>query len=100
MKFASIVALALPAVALAQSLTTSTISATPTPTGPPDLTVCEEAAGSYADACPQCAPKCATSSAYAQCIYSVFSTVNYIQSQCWQHGGNNCRERALAQVCG
>ncbi|KAI1473359.1 hypothetical protein F4774DRAFT_415894 [Daldinia eschscholtzii] len=93
MKFASIVTLALSAVALAQT-------SIPAPTGPPDLSVCEKKAGTYADACPKCNPKCVGSAAYEDCLYSVFSTINYIQSQCWQHGGNNCRDEAISQVCG
>ncbi|KAI2620913.1 hypothetical protein GGS26DRAFT_296741 [Hypomontagnella submonticulosa] len=100
MRFTSIIALALPAVALAQSFTTVTTSASPAPTGPPDLSVCEEQAGGYADACPRCEPLCEGSSAYEQCLYSVFSTINYYDSQCWQHGGSNCRGQAIDKVCG
>ncbi|KAI1411636.1 hypothetical protein F5Y13DRAFT_165451 [Hypoxylon sp. FL1857] len=99
MKFASIFALALPAVALSQTVTTAS-SATPSSSGTPDLSTCEEQAGPYADACPQCEPKCEGSSAYEQCLYSVFSNINYIESQCWQHGGQNCKGIAIAQVCG
>ncbi|KAI1656001.1 hypothetical protein F4813DRAFT_390985 [Daldinia decipiens] len=55
MKFASIVTLALPAVALAQT-STPAVSDTPAPSGSPDLSICEKQAGSYADACPRCNP--------------------------------------------
>ncbi|KAI8965465.1 hypothetical protein F5Y11DRAFT_292199 [Daldinia sp. FL1419] len=99
MKFAYIVALALPAVALAQ-LSTPASSSAPAPSGPPDLSICEKQAGPYADACPRCNPRCEGSSAYEDCLYSMFSAINQIQSQCWQHGGNNCRDQAIDQVCG
>ncbi|KAI1463486.1 uncharacterized protein F4812DRAFT_463585 [Daldinia caldariorum] len=99
MKFASIVVLALPAVALAQTSSPASTDI-PTPTGPPDLSVCKKQADTYADACPKCNPKCVGSSAYENCLYSIFSTINYIQSQCWQHGGRSCREDAINQVCG
>ncbi|KAI0836258.1 hypothetical protein F5Y06DRAFT_113016 [Hypoxylon sp. FL0890] len=99
MKFASVFTLILPAVALAQTATT-TSSAAAASSGVPDLSACEEQAGPYADACPQCEPKCEGSSAYDQCLYSIFSNINYIESQCWQHGGQNCRGNAIAQLCG
>ncbi|KAI0844923.1 hypothetical protein F5Y00DRAFT_185825 [Daldinia vernicosa] len=99
MKFASIITLVLPAVALAQT-STPAASDTPAPSGPPDLSVCEKQAGPYADACPKCNPKCVGSSAYEDCLFSVFSAINGIQSQCWQHGGNNCRDVAINEVCG
>ncbi|EMR66998.1 hypothetical protein MGN70_000285 [Eutypa lata] len=98
MKFAAILALALPGIALAQSSTSS--SATPEPTGPPDLTVCEEQAGGYSDTCARCYHLCADSTNQAQCFFSVYTAVNSIDSQCWQHGGNNCAGQAVDQVCG
>ncbi|KAI2768759.1 hypothetical protein F4815DRAFT_450840 [Daldinia loculata] len=53
MKFASIIALVLPAAALAQ-ISTPAVSDTPAPSGPPDLSVSEKQAGPYADDCPRC----------------------------------------------
>ncbi|KAI7777602.1 hypothetical protein LA080_003379 [Diaporthe eres] len=102
MRFTSLLSLALPALAMAQSasttLATSTTAAAPSAT--PDYeAICEEQAGSYADSCPQCLYRCIGSAYVEQCYYSTFSAVNGIQSQCWQQGGQNCRGQALAAVC-
>ncbi|KAF4462712.1 hypothetical protein FALBO_10472 [Fusarium albosuccineum] len=94
MKFISLLYLALPALSLAQ---------TSTPAPEPDLSVCEEEAGGYARYCARCEPKCAAyreKESYAQCLYSVFTSVNYNDSQCWQHGGNDCANKAVDIVCG
>ncbi|OTA99389.1 hypothetical protein M426DRAFT_325195 [Hypoxylon sp. CI-4A] len=99
MKFAIIFALAFPAIALAQEAD-STTSTPPAASGPPDLSVCEKQAGPYADACPRCNSRCVDSSAYEQCLTSVFTMVNSYQAQCEQQGGNNCKGQALDQVCG
>ncbi|KAI2463152.1 hypothetical protein F4781DRAFT_440873 [Annulohypoxylon bovei var. microspora] len=100
MKFPSAVFMGLFAVALAQSPTSTSTDITSRSTDQPDLTTCKEQAGSYAEYCPRCEPKCAGSSAYKQCLYNVFSSINSMQSQCWQHGGNNCKETAVNKVCG
>ncbi|KAI0880924.1 uncharacterized protein GGS22DRAFT_192761 [Annulohypoxylon maeteangense] len=93
MQFSAIISMGLFAVALAQT-------STPTPSGPPDLTTCQEEAGPYADACPKCNSKCENSSAKSECFNSLFTAVNYVESQCWQHGGSNCKSVAVNQVCG
>ncbi|RYP42110.1 hypothetical protein DL767_000475 [Monosporascus sp. MG133] len=56
MKFTTILALALPAVAAAQPLVTTATEAAPAPTGtaPNLMEICEEEAGSYADVCGRC----------------------------------------------
>ncbi|KFH45361.1 hypothetical protein ACRE_038040 [Hapsidospora chrysogenum ATCC 11550] len=105
MKFSSLILMALPAVALAKPApTSSTTSSAPQPTGPPDpdLSICEKEAGSYAEYCPRCAPQCADreGDVYEMCLNSVFMTINSIQSQCWQHGGIDCRNQAVDRVCG
>lgn len=82
-----------------QPLATTTSSAAPAPTGDAPVT-CEDVAGSYADACPQCSHLCEGESDPAMCFNSVFGAVNGIQSDCWQHGGQNCRGQALDRVCG
>ncbi|KAI1458572.1 hypothetical protein F4805DRAFT_423880 [Annulohypoxylon moriforme] len=92
MRFSAIISMGLFAVALAQT-------STPTPSGQPDLTTCEEEAGPYADVCPKCLYRCESSSAKKDCFYSTFSVINSIESQCWQHGGSNCRDTAVNQVC-
>ncbi|KAI8628587.1 hypothetical protein F5Y19DRAFT_106510 [Xylariaceae sp. FL1651] len=98
MQFATLFALALPLVAAVPQATTTTTAAATSST--PDLeTICEAQAGPYADACPQCLQRCATSSVPDECYYSVFSTVNYIESVCEAQGGNNCRNLALNEVC-
>ncbi|RYP51021.1 hypothetical protein DL768_003605 [Monosporascus sp. mg162] len=102
MKFTTILVLALPAVAVAQPLVTTASEAAPDPTGTaPDLMeICEKEASSYADACGRCLHRCENSSVPDQCFYSTFMTINMIHSQCWQHGGQDCRNRAVSQVCG
>ncbi|KAI0184670.1 hypothetical protein EV127DRAFT_485941 [Xylaria flabelliformis] len=100
MQFATLLALAVPLVAaLPQSATPTTSSAAPSSTA--DLeAICEAQASSYKDSCPQCLHNCATSSVPDQCYYSVFFTINGIQSQCEAQGGNNCRGQAVNAVCG
>ncbi|KAI1850413.1 hypothetical protein JX265_001374 [Neoarthrinium moseri] len=79
----------------------SVISTTqkPTPTPTTILEACEAEAGGYADSCPRCLSHCEGSSDLGMCFYSVYSTVNYYDSQCWQHGGNDCANKALDIVC-
>ncbi|KAF3768812.1 hypothetical protein M406DRAFT_321013 [Cryphonectria parasitica EP155] len=80
MRFTSILAFALPAVALAQS----------------------QAYG-YSDKCPQCLSACEleiTEVAAEQCYYSVFTEVNYIESICEAQDGYNCETTAVNDVCG
>ncbi|KAK7702822.1 hypothetical protein SLS64_009433 [Diaporthe eres] len=88
---------------MAQSASTTLATSTTTaaaPSATPDYeAICEEQAGSYADSCPQCLYRCIGSAYVEQCYYSTFFTVNGIQSQCWQQGGQNCRGQALAAVC-
>ncbi|RYP34080.1 hypothetical protein DL766_003173 [Monosporascus sp. MC13-8B] len=98
MKF-TILALALPAVAVAQPLVTPATETAPAPTGtaPTLKEICEEEAGSYADVCGRCLHRCENTSVPNQCFYSTFMTINMIQSQCWQHGGRDCRNRAVSQ---
>ncbi|KAH8692025.1 hypothetical protein BGW36DRAFT_431261 [Talaromyces proteolyticus] len=95
MKFTTVLLLALPAVSLAQ-----TAPPTPTPTG--NLTVCKQQAGPYAQFCARCEPQCngRTGTAYSQCLYSVFSDINYIESLCEAHNGNNCENQSVDDVCG
>ncbi|KAI4956225.1 hypothetical protein J4E91_000436 [Alternaria rosae] len=35
----------------------------------------------------------------SECFYSTFFSINGVQSQCWQHGGNDCANQAAAAVC-
>ncbi|CAH0052450.1 unnamed protein product [Clonostachys solani] len=105
MKFTLAFLLALPALSLAQPVAVdepSTTSAVATPTATPDLSVCEEQAGGYSRYCARCEPLCAgrAGDVYAQCLFSVFTAVNYNDSQCWQHGGNDCANKAVDKVCG
>ncbi|RYP82291.1 hypothetical protein DL770_005629 [Monosporascus sp. CRB-9-2] len=99
MKFTTILALALPAVVVAQPLATTVTEVTPAPTGtaPSLMEICEEEAGSYADVCGRCLHRCESTSVPDQCFYSTFMTINMIQSQCWQRGGQDCRNRAVSQ---
>ncbi|KAI1125210.1 hypothetical protein F5Y10DRAFT_13329 [Nemania abortiva] len=99
MQFATVLALALPLVAAIPQATPTTSTVAPSAT-PDLLAICESQAYGYADACPQCLHNCATSAYPEQCYYSVFFTVNGIQSDCEAHGGNNCRNLALNEVCG
>ena len=67
------------------------------------MEACEAVMSSYQWACARCNSKCAGKGDdewYEQCLHSVFMTVNYIDSQCWQHGGSNCGQQAVDQVCG
>ncbi|KAI1173909.1 hypothetical protein F4777DRAFT_416760 [Nemania sp. FL0916] len=99
MQFAPLLALALPLVAAIPQASTTTSSVAPSST-PDLLAICQAQAGPYADACPQCLHNCATSAYPDDCFYSVFFTVNGIQSDCEAHGGPNCRNIALNDVCG
>lgn len=62
--------------------------------------MCEAQAGGYADTCARCYHLCEGSSNEAQCFNSVYTAVNYNDSQCWQHGGSSCASRAVDAVCG
>ncbi|KAI3337614.1 hypothetical protein HD806DRAFT_529176 [Xylariaceae sp. AK1471] len=99
MQFTTVLALVLPLVAALPQEATSTTSA-PATSSTPDLeAICESQASSYADACPRCLYRCTTSSVPDQCFYSTFFAVNGIQADCEQHGGSNCRNLALNDVC-
>ncbi|KAI0543449.1 hypothetical protein F4679DRAFT_590456 [Xylaria curta] len=99
MQFATLLAFAVPLVAALPQATPTTSSVAPSSTA--DLeAICEAQASSYKDSCPQCLHNCATSSVPDQCYYSVFFTINGIQSQCEAQGGNNCRNYAVNAVCG
>ncbi|KAF1975907.1 hypothetical protein BU23DRAFT_437553, partial [Bimuria novae-zelandiae CBS 107.79] len=74
--------------------------ATPTPTPTTLLGFCEQEAGGYKNYCPQCLYRCEGQTTYVdQCFESTFMTINYYDSQCWQHGGSGCADRAVAIVC-
>ncbi|KAI0121074.1 hypothetical protein BJ170DRAFT_644754 [Xylariales sp. AK1849] len=82
--------------------TSSTVVSTtqsPTPTPTTVLGSCEAEAGGYSDHCPQCIYRCEDSSEVATCFESVFSTINYYDSQCWEHGGTDCENKAVEIVC-
>lgn len=86
-----------------QTLTTSVLP-TPTAVPAPDPAICEEEAGGYSRYCDRCAPRCLSRAdnleRYRQCLVSTFTIINYYDSQCWQHGGNNCAGKAVDTVCG
>ncbi|KAM0809653.1 hypothetical protein AB5N19_09999 [Seiridium cardinale] len=84
------------------TLTSSSVVSTtqaPTPTPTTILEACEAEAGGYASYCPRCVYRCETSSEVDMCFYSTFSTINYYDSQCWQHGGIDCANKAVDIVC-
>ncbi|KAF4982760.1 hypothetical protein FZEAL_1661 [Fusarium zealandicum] len=90
MKFISIVALVLPAMAAAQS------------SAPPNFN-CQTQAGSYAEYCGRCAHKCgvdADTQSQKDCFRKVFTKVNGAQAGCQARGAKNCQERAINYVCG
>ncbi|KAI0400888.1 hypothetical protein F4802DRAFT_601645 [Xylaria palmicola] len=100
MQFATLLALALPLVAaMPQAATTTSSAAAPSET-PDLLAICEAQASSYASSCPQCLHNCASTAFPEMCFFSVFTVVNGIQADCEAHGGSNCRDRAISQVCG
>lgn len=57
--------------------------------------------GSYNEFCPRCLSGCEsrTPDIWGQCFYSIASTMNYYQSDCWQHGGRDCKNQAADKVC-
>jgi hypothetical protein len=65
------------------------------------MTVCESQAGPYTQYCAQCLSQCSsrTGESEEQCYWSVFMTINYIESQCEAMGGNNCAGQAVDEVC-
>lgn len=79
---------------------TSTVTPTPTPTPTDALGVCEQEASGYKRYCPRCLYRCENETTYmSECFYSVFSSISYNDSQCWQHGGNDCANKAADIVC-
>ncbi|CAN8103319.1 unnamed protein product [Discula destructiva] len=113
MHFVSLIVLALPVATIAQ-YTTSSNSTTATATSTTSSAIasatmldyeaiCESQASGYADKCPQCLSECEgkTTKAYAeQCYWSVFFEINYLESVCEAHGGNNCEGSSVDEVCG
>ncbi|PSR80868.1 hypothetical protein BD289DRAFT_52595 [Coniella lustricola] len=113
MQLTTLVALAMPAIAAAQSAnitttattttTTATASASAAPTPLDYETICESQAYGYADKCPQCLPQCegqTTQTGAEECYYSVFFEINYIESLCEaQGGGSGCETIAVNDVC-
>lgn len=84
----------------ATTTTTTTTSAAAASSTAADLeAICEAQASGYASACPQCLYTCADSSVPDQCYYSVFFSINYEQSMCEAHGGYDCKNRAINDVC-
>ncbi|KEY73229.1 hypothetical protein S7711_10817 [Stachybotrys chartarum IBT 7711] len=81
------------------TLVTSTMSATPTATPSTPAEWCASEAGGYVRYCPRCLYRCEDSAVFGQCFYSVFLTINYYDSQCWQHGGIDCANQAVDRVC-
>ncbi|KAH6649142.1 hypothetical protein BKA67DRAFT_382165 [Truncatella angustata] len=81
------------------SSVTSTTTPTPTPTPTTILEACEFEAGGYASYCPRCVSLCEDSSNYGDCFWSVFYQINGYDSQCWQHGGIDCENKAVDKVC-
>ena len=65
------------------------------------MAVCKSQAGPYTDFCAGCLDQCSsrTGESEKECFYSVFSAVNYIESECEAMGGNNCAIRAVNEVC-
>ena len=89
-----------PSSATSTLVTVTSTSQTLTPTPTTVLEICEEEAGSYARYCPRCLYRCENATQnMSQCFYSTFFTINGVQSQCWQHGGNDCANQAAAAVC-
>ncbi|CRG90628.1 hypothetical protein PISL3812_07672 [Talaromyces islandicus] len=118
MKFTAAFLLALPAMALAKHAHSSSAIPTPsssaiphpsstpvpssTPTPSPDaISVCKSQAGPYTQYCAQCLSQCSsrTGEAQEQCYYSVFMTINYIESECEAMNGYNCAGQAVDNVC-
>ncbi|KAL1796842.1 hypothetical protein ACET3X_005382 [Alternaria dauci] len=77
---------------------TSTPTTAPTPATP--LEVCEAEAGGYKRYCSRCLFRCENETKYMdQCFYSTFMVINSWDSQCWQHGGSDCANRAVDEYC-
>ncbi|KAJ4422328.1 hypothetical protein N0V82_002982 [Gnomoniopsis sp. IMI 355080] len=83
--------------------TTTTSSAAATSTPLDYEAICESQASGYTDKCPQCLSQCTsrtTEEIVAQCYYSVFFEINYLESVCEAEGGNNCEGSSVDEVCG
>lgn len=84
--------------------TPTTSSAAPGPTGPVTdpatlLAICE-AQGSYVRYCERCLYYCQYETTYIEmCFNSIFGLLNRYDSECWQHGGIDCANRAADKVC-
>lgn len=82
----------------------SSIPPQPSSTSSPGdaLAVCESQAGPYTQFCATCLDQCDSRVGQSEkdCYYSVFSAINYIQSECEAMGGFNCEMRAVNEVCG
>ncbi|KAK6857297.1 hypothetical protein PG990_010859 [Apiospora arundinis] len=80
-------------------ITSSTAAASATPSSA--LEVCMGQMGSYKEFCPRCLPNCEKRepSVWEQCFYSQAFTMNYYQSDCWKHGGPDCKNQAADKVC-
>ncbi|KAJ4994209.1 LysM domain-containing protein [Stagonosporopsis vannaccii] len=73
---------------------------TATPISPDALAACEAEAGNgYKQYCVRCASRCTIESSYSACFENTFWILNYYDSQCWQHGGNDCSNKAADIVC-
>ncbi|RYO27909.1 hypothetical protein AA0113_g3305 [Alternaria arborescens] len=84
----------------ATSSSVTSASQTPTPTPTTSLEICEAEAGGYKRYCPRCLSRCENETKYMdQCFYSTFLAINSWDSQCWQHGGSDCANRAVDEYC-
>ncbi|KAH6639792.1 hypothetical protein C7974DRAFT_389209 [Boeremia exigua] len=79
--------------------TSTTPTPTPTPMSPAALAACEAEAGGYKSYCERCAYRCTDEAVYSGCFDNTFRTINYYDSQCWQHGGRDCENQAADIVC-
>jgi hypothetical protein len=89
-----------PTSTISSSVASTSQTTTPTPTPTTTIGICEAEAYGYKRYCTRCLSRCANGTTYlAQCFNSVFGTINYYDSQCWQHGGNDCANKAVDIVC-
>ncbi|KAK8071506.1 hypothetical protein PG997_011709 [Apiospora hydei] len=91
-----------PATPTTTSSSTTVATPTPTPTFSTPLEACLATTnGAYEGACPRCLSLCEKEqpAAWSNCFDSVFMMINGWDSQCWQHGGSDCGNRAVDTYC-
>lgn len=64
------------------------------------MQICEDI-GSYKEYCPRCYHNCAEETKYIRdCFESTFALVSRLDSECWEHSGIDCTNKAVDEICG